>query len=337
MNPRSSTTRAVERGSWNIPMLTQQAPGLVALSNQLSEFVEQGRPIVALTPDLSMSNGMDRFAALHPNHYLQMGVSEQNTVSVAAGLATVGFEPYVACFASFLALLCCEQIRTDLCYTKLPVRLIGHHSGISFGFYGTSHHATEDIAIMRSMANMTVVSPCDATQLRQALVAYADHPLPVYFRVGRGREPLVYSNDDARFTPGRAIIHREGSDATLVSTGSVLSSCLEAAHLLEADGLSVGVIDMHTVKPIDAVALRSAAMKSSVLISVEEHNVMGGLGSAISEILTDDGIPTPLVRHGIYDEYSLIGPPTSLYEHYGLDGDGIAVVTRDAVAKRSSR
>jgi transketolase len=307
------------------------SPGLTALGDQLSELVEQHRPVVVCTPDLAFSNGLWGFKERHPDRFLQMGISEQNMVSVAAGLATVGLRPYVAAFSSFLALLCCEQIRTDLAYTRLPVQLIGHHAGIAFGFYGTSHHATEDLAILRSIANMTVVVAADANQLRQAIRAYADHPLPVYFRISRGRDPQVYAPDDTRFVPGRAIVHSTGADLTIIATGAMVHPSLEAATTLRSEGLDVGVIDMHTVKPIDEDAIHTAAGQSRVLMSVEEHNVLGGLGGAVAEVLSERGAGTRLHRHGIRDEYVQIGPPTHLYRHYGLDATGIASQARSAL------
>jgi transketolase len=332
--PRGPDGEPLTSGSWHIPSMLTKSPGLLALSETLSSLVDEGRPLVVTTPDLAFSNGLWGFQEKHPDRFLQMGVSEQNMVSVSAGLATTGVQPYVAAFASFLALLCCEQIRTDLAYTRLPVRLIGHHSGISFGFYGTSHHATEDIAIMRSIANMTVVCPADATQMDQALRAYADHPLPVYFRMSRGREPLVYAAGDRRFVPGKAIVHGHGADLTILATGTSVHPSLEAAEQLVAQGLDVGVVDVHTVKPLDEAAVLEAAAASRRLMTVEEHNVLGGLGAAVAEVLSEQGAGVPLHRHGIRDEYVLVGPPTHLYRHYRLDADGIAAEARDLLGRQ---
>ncbi|MFG1945326.1 transketolase family protein [Nonomuraea sp. NPDC048826] len=326
--PRGADGQPLAEGSWHIPSMLLKSPGLLALGEQLGALVDDGEPVVVLTPDLSYSNGLWAFRERHPDRYLQLGVSEQNSVSVAAGLATTGLRPYVTGFASFLALLCCEQIRTDIAYTQQPVRLIGHHSGITFGFYGTSHHATEDIAIMRSIANMTVVAPADHVAMGALLKAYADHPLPVYFRMGRGREPLVYEPGDERIRPGRAIVHGTGDDLTIIATGTTVHPSLVAAQELRAEGHSVGVIDLHTIKPLDVAAIRAAAGQSRALMTVEEHNVHGGLGGAVAETLTDHGIGVPLLRHGIRDEYALIGPPTHLYRHYRLDGPGIAEEAR---------
>ncbi len=312
--------------SWQYRALNAVNPGLSYLSDALIELAQAGHPVVAGSADLQYSNGLNRFAQAYPDRYIQFGISEQNMVSAAAGLATTGMMPFVATFASFLGLLCCEQIRMDVAYTKLPVRLIGHHTGISLGFYGTSHHATEDISTMRALAGLTVVSPADGPQLASAIKASADWPEPVYLR-WRGRDPQVYE-DGTPFEFGRAIVHSSGSDLNIIACGITLHAALAAAEQLRGEGLSVGVIDMPTIKPLDRDAVLAAAGKSRQLMTVEEHNVLGGLGSAVAEVLADAGTGTRLRRHGIYDEYSLIAPPTTLYAHYKLDAAGIAEVAR---------
>ena len=310
--------------SWHLLMLLDQAPGFAAISEALIELTDEGHPIVVTTADLKYSNGLVRFQEKHPERFLQFGISEQNMVSASAGLATTGLLPYTATFASFLALLCCEQIRTDVAYCNQPVRLIGHHSGISLGFYGTSHHATEDLAIMRSIANMTVIAPSDPAQFGAAIRATVNHPGPIYFRAGRGRDPVIYP-DGVEFELGRGIWHARGTDLTLIATGSSVHPTLEAAEQLREAGISVGVIDMHTIKPLDRDAVLEAA-GSGRIMTVEEHNVIGGLGGAVAEVLADAGTPAKLYRHGMQDQYSLVGPPTHLYKHYELDADGIARV-----------
>ena len=316
--------------SWTLLDLLDQAPGLKALSATLNELVEDGQPIVALTGDLKYSNGLVKFAEKNPDRFFNMGISEQNMVSTAAGLATTGLVPFVADFASFLPLLCCEQIRTDVAYSQLPVRLIGHHAGITLGFYGTSHHATEDLAITRSIARLTVACPTDSEMLSAAIRASVDWEEPIYFRIGRGREPKVYDADElASFEYGKAIWHGRGKDATLIATGSMVRPSLDAAARLADAGIEVGVIDMHTVKPIDRDAVIEAAGLGGPLITVEEHNVLGGLGGAVAEVLADEASGVRLRRHGIEDTYSLIGPPTHLYAHYRLDAAGVEAVVRE--------
>jgi transketolase len=321
-----TATRPAE-ATWQLTDLIEQAPVLRALADTLSDLVDAGRPIVACTADLKYSNGLARFEARHPERFFQFGISEQNMVSAAAGMATTGLEPYVATFAPFLALLCAEQIRTDVAYPGLRVRLIGHHAGISLGFYGTSHHATEDIAITRAIAGLTVVAPADSASLAAMLQAADDWPEPIYFRIGRGREPNVYTPAEAQAVRiGTAIEHALGRDLTILTTGSMVHPSLAAAAQLRRAGHDVGVVDMHTVKPLDADAVARASAHSRTLMTVEEHNVIGGLGGAVAEALAAIGRAAPLRRHGIEDEYALIGPPTHLMRHYRLDAEGIAAV-----------
>ncbi|WP_434643270.1 transketolase family protein [Achromobacter piechaudii] len=317
--------------SWQYRALNAVNPGLSYLSDALIELAQAGHPVVAGSADLQYSNGLNRFATAYPDRYIQFGISEQNMVSAAAGLATTGMMPFVATFASFLGLLCCEHIRMDVAYTRLPVRLIGHHTGISLGFYGTSHHATEDISTMRALAGLTVVSPADGPQLAAAIKASVHWPEPIYFRIGRGRDPQVYE-DGSPLEFGRAIVHSTGSDLNIIACGITLHAALAAAEQLREDGLSVGVIDMPTIKPLDRDAVLAAAGHARRMMTVEEHNVLGGLGSAVAEVLADAGTGTRLRRHGIYDEYSLIAPPTTLYAHYKLDAAGIGAVARDVIA-----
>ena len=332
MNAPQSPNSPQSLNSWQYRALNSANPGLNFLSDALLELVTEGHPVLAGAADLQYSNGLNKFAAQHPERYIQFGISEQNMVTAAAGLATTGHMPFVATFASFLGLLCCEQIRMDVAYCAQPVRLIGHHTGISLGFYGTSHHATEDIATMRAIADLTVISPADGPQLAAAIKASATWPEPIYFRIGRGREPDVYENGTP-FIIGKAIEHMQGDELTIIACGLPVHPALEAARKLNAEGRSVGVIDMATVKPLDREAVLHAAGRSKILMTAEEHNVLGGLGSAVAEVLADEGCGIKLVRHGIHDEYSLIAPPTHLYAHYKLDAAGMEEVARGALAR----
>lgn len=316
--------------SWHYRELNMKNPGLDHLSNGLISLVEAGRDIVAGSADLQYSNGLNRFAARFPDRYFSFGISEQNMVSAAAGIATTGTMPYVATFASFLGLLTCEQIRMDVAYCALPVRLIGHHTGISMGFYGTSHHATEDIGTMRSIADLTIVSPADGPQFEAAIRASADHDRPIYFRTGRGREPDLY-DPKSDFIFGKAIEHAVGEELTIIACGLPVHPSVQVARKLKAEGRSIGVIDMVTVKPIDRDAILAAAARSKVILTIEEHNILGGLGAAVAEVLAEEGSPARLVRHGIRDEYALIAPPTHLYAHYRLDQAGIETVVREII------
>lgn len=321
------TTQPLSQNSWQYRALNALTPGLDHFSDALLDEVAAGQPIVAGTADLQYSNGLSKFAKHEPEKFVQFGISEQNMVSAAAGMAACGQTPYIATFASFLALLCCEQIRMDVAYSKLPVRLIGHHAGISLGFYGTSHHATEDLAIMRSIAGLTVLAPSDGNQLRALIRAARDWPEPIYFRIARGRDPEIYA-EPPMLEIGKGIERVRGADLTIIATGSTVYPAIDAAEKLNLEGYSVGLIDMHTVKPIDADLVRSIAGLTQAILTVEEHNVLGGLGGAVAEVLSETGSGVKLTRHGIYDEYSLIAPPTHLYKHYKLDADGIKDVAK---------
>ncbi|MEW6632353.1 MAG: transketolase C-terminal domain-containing protein [Pseudomonadota bacterium] len=322
---------ALHPDSWQYRELNKRAPSLATLSDTLIELAEAGHPVVAGSADLQYSNGLAGFARRFPERFTQFGISEQNMVSAAAGMATTGVMPYVATFASFLALLCCEQIRMDVAYCAQPVRLIGHHTGISLGFYGTSHHATEDIAIMRSIADLTVVSTADGPQFAAALRASVNHPQPIYFRISRGHDPVVYA-DDAPFEFGKAVVHGIGDDLTIIACGMAVHSARQAMEALKGKGRSVGLIDMHTIKPLDREAVMAAARRSRIILTVEEHNILGGLGGAVAEVLAEEGGGARLVRHGIKDEYSLIAPPSHLYRHYKLDGPGVESVAQSLLA-----
>jgi transketolase len=302
----------------------------------LAELAEKHPQICVLTADLGYPTRVRDFARRHPDRFFDMGIAEHNMVSAAAGMATAGMIPYVTTFACFVGLLCCEQIRTDLAYPRLPVRVLATHGGISMGFYGTSHHATEDLAIIRSIANMTVISTTDRTAVRETLRRTVDHAGPIYFRLGRGREPEVYTGADDRypFELGQAHRLRPGADVTIIATGSMVHPSLEAAEALASDGIDAGVIDMWCIKPLDTEIVEAAAERTPLIVTVEEHNVIGGLGGAVAEVVAGLGLPTRVVRHGLNDVFAEIGPPKQLYAHYALDAAGIARVVFQAASKR---
>ena len=298
------------------------------LGEELARLADDDPRIAVLTADLASANRTSEFREHHPGRFFNFGIAEKNMVTAAAGMAACGHVPFAATFASFLGILCAEQIRTDCAYPGLPVRLVGTHSGISMGFYGTSHHALEDLAMMRTIAGLTVVCATDAALLRAILRASLDHPGPIYIRLGRGRDPEVHRESPADFAFGRAIRLREGRDLTLIATGAEVHPALAAADALEAEGLSTRVVDMHTIRPLDAAEVWAAAAETGAILTIEEHNVTGGLGSAVAEVLVDcDRIP--FGRHGVPDVFAPVGPPAALYAHYQLDGSGIAGRARD--------
>ena len=317
--------------SWNLRQL--RAPAFVA-GSELADLADHDDRVVVLTADLAFSNRTQEFAERHPRRFINTGIAEQNMVSMAAGLATCGLVPYAATFASFVGLLCVEQIRTDIAYPGLPVRILAHHAGMALGFYGTSHHALEDIGTMRSIAGLAVVSATDEHMLRSILRFSLDYSGPIYVRMGRGRDPEVYASPPA-FELGCSFRLREGSDVAVLATGAEVAPAALAADLLFDEGIGVRVVDMVSLAPLDKEAVRDAARECKALITVEEHNVTGGLGSAVADVLAEDGIAIPFAKHGIYDTYPLVGPPAALYARYQLDGEGIAEVIRQRL--RSTR
>src|SRR5437764_2827268 len=236
-------------------------PAFVA-GEELADLGDSDPRVVVLTADLAHANRTVDFAARHPDRFFNVGVAEQNMVSIAAGMASTGLVPYAATFAAYLALLACEQLRTDCAYTRMPVRLLAHHSGMSLGYYGTSHHALEDIAITRAIADLTVVCAADANQLRAILRQSLDWPGAMYIRLGRGRDPEVYSEVPDDFEIGKAARLREGADLTIVATGSEVRACLDAADSLATHGIEARVIDMHTVDPLDRGEILAAAAET---------------------------------------------------------------------------
>jgi transketolase len=301
------------------------------LGEELADLADRDPRIVVLTADLASANRTTEFKARHPERFFDFGIAEKNMLTAAAGMASAGQLPFAATFAAFCAILGAEQIRTDMAYTGMPVRVLGHHSGMSMGFYGTSHHALEDLGMMRPIAGLTIVCTTDANHLRGVLRASLDHPLPMYIRMGRGRDPEVYP-DVPKVTFGKANRLREGGDLTIIATGAQVHPSLEAATALQAEGIAVRVVDMHTIKPLDEAEVRAAAAETGAVLTVEEHNVIGGLGSAVAEVLVECE-RVPFRRHGVMDEYALIGPPAALYSHYRLDAPGIAAVARELLRK----
>lgn len=300
----------------------------------LAELGKYNDKIVGITADLAKTTAIVHFAEAFPDRFYNVGIAEQNMFGAAAGLAKVGLIPFASTMAIFACLRAGEQIRTDICYQKLPVKIIATHAGISFGHAGTTHHCTEDLAVMRSMANMTVIVPADGIETSKAVRACMDIDGPVYIRIGRGFEPPCHENEDYNFMPGKAIEMNPGTDLTIICCGiAVLQSVQAARTLLEQDGLSVRVLNMHTIKPIDKEAIIKAVTETRRIITIEEHNVIGGLGDAVGSVIAESGKGCVFQKHGIQDEYALIGYAEDLYAHYGLDTNGIIDRVRQMMGK----
>ena len=300
------------------------------LGDELLRLVEERPEVVVLSAD--MGSVLAELRARHPHRYFELGIAETNTVSVAAGMAACGLLPYIVSMGPFGMIKCAEQLRTDAAYTHLPVRLVARLSGLAMGFFGTSHHAVEDIAIARSITNLTVVAPADGNATRALLRATVDHPGPVFMRISESVEAHVYPTVPA-IEQGRFVQVRPGSDATVIATGIGVGAALGAAELLSAEGVSVEVLDAAYLKPLDEAAILRAARETGAILTVEEHNVVGGVGTAVAEVLGRHGVTARVRLHGLPDEDLDVALPPVLIERYGLTPAGVAEQVRRLVAE----
>lgn len=290
----------------------------------LAELAKSDDRIVALTADLEKSTALNKFGEQFPERVFNVGIAEQNLMGAAAGMAKTGLIPFASTFAIFACMRGGEQIRTDIAYQNLPVKIIATHAGISFGHAGTTHHCTEDFAIMRAIPNMTVICPADGIETSRAVRACMEINGPVYMRIGRGFEPPCYENEEYDFEIGKAVTMREGKDLTIIACGIAVLQSLNAAKTLAEEGIDVRVVNMHTIKPLDREAVIAAAKETGKVLTIEEHNVLGGLGDAVASVIAEEGIACEFKKHGLQDCFSVIGYAEDLYAHYGLDANGIA-------------
>ncbi|MEW6203456.1 MAG: transketolase family protein [bacterium] len=292
--------------------------------------------IVLLTADLAKSTKTSVFFKEFPERSFNFGIAEQNMMSAAAGFAITGKLPFVSTMAVFATMRACEQLRTDIAYPNLNVKIVATHAGLSMGVGGTTHHCTEDIAITRSMANMTVVVPADSIETGKVVRAAIKHKGPLYVRVGRGFEPMAYESDEYEYEIGKSVLMRDGKDVTVIACGVCVLAGVEAAYeLKDNDGVDLRVINMHTIKPIDREAIIKAARETGCIVTAEEHNILGGLGSAVAEVLAEEGIAIKFKRLGLPDVYSVIGYPEDLYARYEIDTAGIYKGIREVLGIES--
>ena len=299
----------------------------------LLELGERNPNVVALSADLACVTGVKEFAQKFPDRAFNVGIAEQNLVGIAAGLASCGLVPFATTYAPFLTLRALEQIRDDVAYTKFNVKMAAACTGISYGPGGSTHHSTEDIALMRSLPNMTVLVPADARECYKATLAAADQPGPVYIRMGAPRaEDFVVYREDYDYRIGKSVRLREGEDVTIIATGVLVFHAMLASDLLRQEGLGVRVVNMHTIKPIDRAEIIAAARDTGRIVTAEEHSVIGGLGGAVAEVVVQE-CPVPMRMVAIPDIFASIGPTLQLYAKYGLTWDGIARVAREFVRR----
>ncbi len=300
----------------------------------LCRLGDENPKIVALSADMAKSTKIGKFGEKFPQRFFNAGIAEQNMFGMAAGLAKSGLIPFVSTMAAFTAMRAVEQVRTDICYQNLNCKIIATHAGTSFGAAGTTHHCTEDLAIMRAFANMTVIAPADGVETANAVKACVNYPGPVYIRIGRGFEPRHYPDEDYGFQIGKAVEINPGTDITLICCGVTVLQAAEAAKFLkEQDDLSVRVINMHTIKPIDEAAILSAITETRRIITFEDHNVHGGLGSAVADIIASSGKACVFEKVGIPDCFCVVGYPEDLYSHYKFDADGIIEKVREVMGR----
>jgi len=294
------------------------------LGQAILALAETKQNLMVLSADLGNSSGLDRFKNAYPDKFLNVGIAEQNMIGVAAGLAKEGFVVFATSFAPFISMRCCEQIRMSLGYMTLNVKAVAIGSGLAMAYLGNSHYGIEDASIMRSIPNLTVVSPADCAEIIKTVFAAAEYEGPMYIRLtGAGNNPIVYK-EDYNFKIGKAITLREGSDITIIANGTMVYESLEAAKLLELQGLSATVVNMHTIKPLDTSVIDKAVASSKLLVTVEEHSVVGGLGGAIAEYKTALRNAPPQLIIGLPDKFGKAGDYKYLLEKYGLTGEHIA-------------
>lgn len=298
----------------------------------LAEFGSDER-IVVLDADLSKSTKTDSFKKVYPERFVNVGIAEGNMMSVAAGLSACGKIPFASSFAMFAAGRAFEQIRNSICYPKLNVKIGATHAGISVGEDGATHQCLEDIGIMRTLPNMTIINPADAAEARLAVKAAIDHEGPVYMRFGRLAVPTIFG-EDYKFELGKGVQLADGKDVSIIATGLMVPYALEAKTALAEIGIDARVINIHTIKPIDSKIIIKAARETGAIVTAEEHNIIGGLGSAVAEVLAENA-PAPMLRVGTRDVFGRSGVPARLFEIYGLDTKTIVEKAKEVVAKKA--
>lgn len=298
--------------------------------NALVELGKENPNIVVLDADLAAATKTGIFKKEFPERHIDCGIAECNMVGIGAGLAAAGMIPFVSSFAMFAAGRAFEQVRNSVGYPHLNVKIGATHGGISVGEDGATHQCCEDIAVMRTIPGMTVIVPSDDVEARAAVKAAAAMEGPVYMRFGRLAVPVINDNEDFKFEIGKGTVLKEGTDVTIIANGLCVAEALEAAKKLEADGINVKVINMATVKPLDEELVIAAAKETGKVVTVEEHSVIGGLGSAVCDVLSENA-PTPVLKIGVNDVFGHSGPAVELIKEFGLDGDSIAAKVKDFV------
>ena len=303
-----------------------------AYGQALAELGDLRDDIVVLDADLSKSTKTNEFAKRFPKRFFNMGIAEQNLIGAACGLSTTGKIPFVSTFAVFATGRGFEIIRNSVCYSNLNVKICATHAGITVGEDGGSHQSIEDISIMRSIPNMTVLVPADGVETKKMIYEITKYEGPVYVRLGRSSVPSIF-NDDYDFEIGKGVILREGTDATIISCGIMVNETIMASKLLESEGINVRVINMSTIKPIDKELIIESARKTGAIVTAEEHSIIGGLGSAVSEVVTEE-CPVIVKKIGVNDVFGQSGTASELISEYGLTVDNIIKKVKKAIKNK---
>ena len=300
-----------------------------AYGKALVEFGEK-YDIVVLDADLSKSTHTALFSKKYPERFINCGIAEGNMAVVAAGIASTGKTVFYSSFAMFAAGRAFEQVRNSICLPHMNVKIGATHAGISVGEDGASHQTVEDISIMRSIPGMVVISPCDGVETRAAVEAAIKYDGPVYLRLGRLSVPVIFDETNYKFEIGKGITIKEGKDVTIIATGLMVAEAIKAGEILAEEGIDAEIIDIHTIKPIDRDIIIKSAKKTGIIVTAEEHSVIGGLGSAVAEVVTDE-YPVSVLKVGIQDKFGRSGKPAALLEMYGLLANDIVVKAREAI------
>ena len=303
-----------------------------AYGQALAELGALNDKVVVLDADLSKSTKTNDFKKVFPERFFNMGIAEQNLLGTAAGFAAAGKIPFASSFAVFAVGRAYDQIRNSIAYPKLNVKIAATHAGLTVGEDGGSHQMLEDIALMRALPNMTVIVPADGVETKQVIMAAAAYDGPVYIRLGRPKVPVLF-DESYQFEIGKGVVLKDGADVTLVATGIRVSKAMEAAEALAADGISAAVVNISTIKPLDQQLIIEMAQKTGAMVTCEEHNIYGGLGSAVAEVLVEH-CPVPMARVGVEDSFGESGLPDQLLEKYGLTAANIADKAKAVIGRK---
>lgn len=296
----------------------------------LKELAEEYKDLVVLDADLAAATKTGIFKKAYPERFFDCGIAEANMMGVAAGLASCGKIPFASTFAMFAAGRAYEIVRNSIGYPHLNVKIGATHAGISVGEDGATHQCNEDIALMRTIPGMTIINPCDDIEARAAVRAAVEFNGPVYMRFGRLAVPVINDSENYKFEMGKGVVMKEGSDVTIIATGLMVNEAIEASKMLESEGISAKVVNIHTIKPLDRELICRCAKETGVIVTAEEHSVIGGLGSAVAEAVTEC-CPVPVIKIGVNDEYGYSGPAVELLKKFGLSAENIADKVREAV------